>query len=186
MEAELPKAKEASANILRNQLDALRNRHYAQQSFEAEYQDTLGQNERAQRRHAEILKQYLEAKLQYQFAVKQTDTLKKMAPALLDHYARMSDLGTRCTEKDRQLKTTIQQLQSQAPPANSVAPQDAAARASKQRSERLSTLSEEGSFSAGSGYGRVPLDVRLITDKLFGAALDGTEGEYQAESDDDK
>ena len=181
LERELPKAKAGTGNILRNQLDALRNQHFARENFEKQYQTSISVNEEAQKKHLSLLQEYLKTKLEYQFALKKAESIKKMGPVLQQHYLAMSDLESKRAEKEKKIQVMIPKINEK------VAATDAAT--SDLNKGRKESVSSENSVIPGE-YGRQVRDVRIITDKLFEAGL-GETGELEEavlseEEDNDK
>eukprot|EP00826_Nyctotherus_ovalis_P016806 TRINITY_DN14892_c0_g1_i9.p2 TRINITY_DN14892_c0_g1~~TRINITY_DN14892_c0_g1_i9.p2 ORF type:complete len:161 (+),score=47.27 TRINITY_DN14892_c0_g1_i9:352-834(+) len=145
---ELLKAKKTAGNILRNQVDAIHNVHFARKEFEANYNSAIESNEQAQKQHLALLNEYMKTKLEHKFALKKAETLRKMAPQLKEHYDAIRQLGKRAAE-----------IRVQVP---DVEPQP------KGREERESSLSRE-SMSLGA-YGTQSKHVVSVTDVLFEAA----------------
>ena len=169
---ELMKAKSSTGNILRNQLDALRNKHFAQQNFETQMQDAVALNEDVQKRHGEILQEYLQTKLQYQYALKKSESAKKMGSALLDHYRKMHEMNGKRFEKEKQIRSALDKLE----PLAKV-PEE-------KRLGRESSISSESSLNVGE-LGKQPRDIKVITDKLFQLSLEENGLEQELIEDDE-
>ena len=58
LKKELPKTKAIGASILKNQLDALYNQHFARKTFESKYKAAITANEEVQQTHNALLQEY--------------------------------------------------------------------------------------------------------------------------------
>ena len=162
------KAKASAGNVYRNHLDALRNKRYANQNFEKQWKDALAMNEEAQKKHEEVLKEYMKTKLEYQFAVKRNENMKKMGPILAEHYQKMHELNSKRRDKENLMSGEVKKLDET---SNVPAVEGGA----EKKRDRLSSLSSENSFNAIGERIKMSKDIKLITDKLFMATLDDNE-----------
>jgi len=174
LEKELPKARQAAANILRNQLDALRNMHFARENFEKQYLASISIDEEAQKKHNELLEEYLRTKLEYQFALKKAEILKKMKPLITQHYLELNELEKKRLdpEKRKNVEEMLKMLVN-------IEPDKIKASCEKKRE---SSISNESSLTPA--FRHTAKGIQEITDKLFECGL-GENFESQILSDED-
>ena len=157
---ELLKAKKTAMNILRNQVDALHNVNFARKEFEESYKAAIEANEIVQKNHLTLLKEYMKTKLEYKFALKKAENLKKMSIPLKEHYESLKEL----TIKTKEIADRTPIIEGEEKP----------------RQERVSSVSSRESTSLGA-YGSLPKHIINITDRLFESA--GLSENYLNEDD---